>query len=515
MYWLALVSGLAVLTVQRIDAPAQCLPIWVGGVLGTALGQWLASRRCRLWLTAVIVVNGMFLAALLVAPLWVESQVHSVDALELGVLSFAPAAICAHLALGDRSALAGFWFPALPWTLAMLDAQAASAWEGRWVLLAGPALLLLGLLYTQELRKVALWTGRATTTTLAKARSPVVLREAPGRSLARGAWASALAVLTLAFTVWIAPRLWKKDPATPAAAAAAAIARGVTCCPESPMIPREQVHEYFSPLRVEARPAPRPLDCVDCIDELGALPPAGGTGSALLSDIGDDSAVVAGSGGAGVPSPTAPGAPGKPTAVAVNTNPVAPRAPVPVPTAAPVVGPRDARTSGAAMVAVGRVGTPLYQRDAAELDRAAAETTFFDDIGVFGSLAVLVALGLAVKVAVRPARRLLMLQHLRQPLWPETVDQRVSNLWQLALVGLRDAGLCGVPGEPPRALARRAGSEAMAVCATVLERVRHGVRLDAGDLEAMNRAAASVYRDARRTLGWPARAASWLRWPLV
>ena len=40
---------------------------------------------------------------------------------------------------------------------------------------------------------------------------------------------------------------------------------------------------------------------------------------------------------------------------------------------------------------------------------------------------------------LRCYRRLLALRHLRRPFWPETVDQRVSNLWQLMLVGLRDA----------------------------------------------------------------------------
>jgi hypothetical protein len=139
----------------------------------------------------------------------------------------------------------------------------------------------------------------------------------------------------------------------------------------------------------------------------------------------------------------------------------------------------------------------------------------FDDAGPLVWVTVLVAAALLVRLALRPARRLLVLRHLRRPLWPETVDQRVSNLWQLALVGLRDAGVWTAPGEPPQALAQRAGFEGMTTCATVLERARHGVRLDAGDLEAMDRAAAAVYRQARSGLGWATRAISWLRWPLV
>ena len=130
-------------------------------------------------------------------------------------------------------------------------------------------------------------------------------------------------------------------------------------------------------------------------------------------------------------------------------------------------------------------------------------------------LLTLAVVGLALQAVVRPLRRLLTVRHLGRPLWPEAVDQRVSNLWQLALVGLRDAGWHAVPGEQPRDLARRIGLEGMETCAAVLERVRHGVRVDAEDLEAMTRAAHDVYRAARRRAGWGARASAWLRWPLA
>jgi hypothetical protein len=124
-------------------------------------------------------------------------------------------------------------------------------------------------------------------------------------------------------------------------------------------------------------------------------------------------------------------------------------------------------------------------------------------------------IGLALQTLMRPLRRLLTVRHLGLGLWPEAVDQRVSNLWQLALVGLRDAGWHAVPGEQPRDLARRVGLEGMETCAAVLERVRHGVRVDAEDLAAMTRAAHGVYQAARGRAGWAARASSWLRWPLA
>jgi hypothetical protein len=130
-------------------------------------------------------------------------------------------------------------------------------------------------------------------------------------------------------------------------------------------------------------------------------------------------------------------------------------------------------------------------------------------------LLTLAVVGLAVRVVLRPLRRLLTLRHLRSPFWAETVDQRVSNLWQLALVGLRDVGWRPAPGEQPQELARRVGLPGMAICATVLERVRHGVRVDAEDLEAMTKAAEAVYAAARLRAGRAARAAAWLRWPLA
>jgi hypothetical protein len=133
----------------------------------------------------------------------------------------------------------------------------------------------------------------------------------------------------------------------------------------------------------------------------------------------------------------------------------------------------------------------------------------------FAWMVALVLAGLLGPLALRPLRRLVTLRHLRRPIWSEPVDQRVSNLWQLALVGLRDLGIRAVPGEQPQELARRAGLDGMGTCATVLERVRHGVRVETGDLEAMERAAQVVYEGARRRAGGLARAAGWLRWPLV
>jgi hypothetical protein len=123
--------------------------------------------------------------------------------------------------------------------------------------------------------------------------------------------------------------------------------------------------------------------------------------------------------------------------------------------------------------------------------------------------------GLFLHVLARALRRKLTLRHLARPFWAETLDQRISNHWQRMLIGLRDAGVHPALGEQPQAFARRVGIAGMTTCATILERVRHGVRVDAADVQTMAAASSAVYRAARQKAGMPARATAWLRWPLA
>jgi hypothetical protein len=120
-----------------------------------------------------------------------------------------------------------------------------------------------------------------------------------------------------------------------------------------------------------------------------------------------------------------------------------------------------------------------------------------------------------VSLALRPLRRFLTLRHLRRPFWDETVAQQVSNAWQLALVGLRDAGWRPGAGEAPQELARRVGVDGLERCATILERARHGIGIDADDISAMSTSADAAYHAARSGLGSTARVIGWLRWPLT
>jgi hypothetical protein len=133
-------------------------------------------------------------------------------------------------------------------------------------------------------------------------------------------------------------------------------------------------------------------------------------------------------------------------------------------------------------------------------------------------ISVILAAALLFQVtnlALRPLRRLFTLRHLRRPFWDETIDQRVSNSWQLALVGLRDAGWRSTSSEAPREFARRVGVDGLERCATILERARHGIAIDAGDLSEMSASADAAYRTARQSLGPVARAVAWIRWPLT
>jgi hypothetical protein len=122
---------------------------------------------------------------------------------------------------------------------------------------------------------------------------------------------------------------------------------------------------------------------------------------------------------------------------------------------------------------------------------------------------------LGMHLLVRALRRKLTLRHLARPFWAETLDQRISNHWERMLIGLRDAGIHASNDEQPEALAKRVGIEGMETCATILERVRHGVRVDIDDLATMDAAAGAVYRKARQKAGLAGRAASLVRWPLA
>jgi hypothetical protein len=118
---------------------------------------------------------------------------------------------------------------------------------------------------------------------------------------------------------------------------------------------------------------------------------------------------------------------------------------------------------------------------------------------------------LAMLLLGRVLRRALVVRHLARPFWRESIDQQISNHWHRMLIGLRDAGICPLRGEPPATFARRVGIEGMERCSQILERARHGVRIEPLDLQAMGASSNAVYGAARRRAGAMARVVGWFR----
>jgi hypothetical protein len=186
----------------------------------------------------------------------------------------------------------------------------------------------------------------------------------------------------------------------------------------------------------------------------------------------------------------------------VRPEPPAPTVTPPAPTPAPAVGSAPSKSS-APSPAASRTQKPASTSNTGELLR-----------WLSAFIAAVIALQL-LRFLFRPLRRAIALRHLRKPFWEETVDQRVSNWWQLVLVGLRDAGWRTSADEAPRDFARRVGIDGVDKCASILDRTRHGIRVDQDDLDEMARSAEAAYRSARNGTGSLARAAAQIRWPLA
>ena len=121
------------------------------------------------------------------------------------------------------------------------------------------------------------------------------------------------------------------------------------------------------------------------------------------------------------------------------------------------------------------------------------------DAGVALSLALLIAILVALLLLVgwRPTRRLLLIRHLRDPLWRVPPTARVEQGWRLVEIALGDVGLYPEPGEDATGLARRAQPElqrwspvevhGLAEAAAAADRVRFGLGVRPGDVALMER----------------------------
>jgi hypothetical protein len=619
VYWLMLVAGLAFYTAIRRGDGWSPTPLWIGVLVGTALGHVLALRNYRLWF-----VTGLLFALLC----WALPLIRGVLAKPELWKAFVPAVLCAYWSLGHRSSLVAFWFPAVIWMLSILDrvdGQTAPDGAGI-VLLGGLALLFIMFLRVSESRRVGLWRTVAATP-LAIPKPSAVLKEPPGRHFARAAWGLGVSAITFSLTAWVAPHLWdiESSDGDRVAVAGSESFDGRPCCEvvAEAETSRSRVKDYFDLGRGRDRvgmPMHERVDCRACdgrartipgrllpgdvygeyeaprvavqtadpwmrpqVPRYNQIPEVSGEsqefGGTAYPQIGSDPAVG--------PTPSIPGRNASPAPFRAQTAPpsipeqaLAPPSipeqaltplsipepaitpppvrepaitppsipeqaltPPPIPEPAitpppvrepaitppsipeqaltppsipePAITPPPAREPATASPSVPVAATPKL--DAAPMRSRPHAAS---DLGrtLVNWLVVIVAaaaLFQIVNLVLRPMRRALTLRHLRTPFWNETIDQRVSNSWQLALIGLRDAGWRASSTEAPRDFAQRTGVDGLERCATILERARHGIGIDADDLSEMSRSADEAYRSARSGMSRIARATSCIRWPLT
>lgn len=523
-----LIAGLALLTASRIDDPQATLPIWIAAITGTVLGQIVALCDLRGWL-AVLTIG---IVTYFVAP---PLELALGDRHLLAIMI--AAALGGAWSLGDRTALASFWFPAVVWMWTILDHSGRAPDGTGTVLLVALAAAFVWFLRAREARRVLLWSSVASEP-LATNAAPAVLREAPTRWAARASWGVLTAAIAAAITAWVAPQLWQLEYLAPRTIAMPR-AIGVPCCPYTREAEqaRTRVNEFLARGRGHDAPQTRDdesrdIDCRVCeiaiahteprvaevrdADEASDVrtyvpPPTTTTTTATTTSVagGADgtsyraNAVASAVANAASPTTTPP-----PTAhPSMSTS-----TPAPVPAAPPKRAAAPHAPVRPRLMA-NRAPSAPAPYDGPRVDDAPPRSPSLLRLALLAAIAAL-AFPL-VHLGLRPLRRAVTLRHLRAPLWRETVDQRASNAWQLALVGLRDAGWRPESGESPRELAARVGIAGVARCAEILERARHGLGLDAGDLAAMCAAADDAYASARAPLGPVSRAASWLRWPLT
>ena len=543
VYWLVLASGLTFYSLLRGNA-VVVQPLLYGAIVGTIFGHVFALRDFRPWLIIVIVS-------------FVVCWALGFDGGTTIWMAFAPAVLCGYWSLGDRTSLVAFWYPAMIWMLSILDqTNGVGALESSGIgLVVALAFMYVVFLRVRESRRVRLWRTVAYAP-LATPGPTTILKEPPGRQLARAGWIVLVGSLACGLTAWIAPQLWHAESYQHHEARTAASAHiGLACCPivDDVTLRRVRVKEYMNLGRGhdDEITSHRRESCHVCGRGQGGY--TSGFGAYVATGRGDPY-TTGGPYGPGVStnaqsitrdygyastSPTlesvaSRGADYGESFVArpyvppppVPTPPLIARDP-PAPIAAPPVAPPPPPTRDLAPAptqnapsrqATWHSSAPLRDSPDAAPATIAERSNHAGAATVLRILALLVGIALAaqlVMLVLRPLRRWITLRHLRRPFWSETVDQRISNSWQLALVGLRDAGWRTGSGETPRELARRVGVAGVESCAVILERARHGIGIDAGDLDAMRADADVAYRSARSRIGWFSRAIAATRWPLA
>ena len=532
LYWLLVVCGLAGLTFLRIDDLSSVLPLWLGTVAGVAVGQAVAWLRIRTWILVFAAIALVWGASTVSWQLPVMSS-----EVEDTVLAFVPALICGWFSMSERGGLAAFWYPGVLWMMVVLDDPKSQTFD---LLASAPFVVGLGLLFVaflraRETRRVALW-QREGSARLSKNVSRTTLSASPLRTVSDLAWTATLGGGALVVAAWIAPQLWQKEEATRLRAQELAQAlpsvdpNAPICCPEHdanrnrservteyfPLVNQEKADRRFDSLSRTCTTACRngvPLKFTsdDPVASTGYAPSAGGWGSTGLGHS---------SPGDYFPSIPAPHLFDE-TPAAVPTTPTVEPPSTPAVAATPPrshdapVGAAAKKTNGQARVSPGGVvakdpGSAMPTTNLTPSARVSGTTR-----PAWEWMLTACAIFVGLQLFGRGLRRALTLRHLAHPFWREPVDQQISNHWHRMLVGLRDAGIHPAKDEAPKAFARRVGIEGMSTCATILERVRHGVRLAESDLHDMSHAAALVFRTAQKRAGVSGRLAAQLRWPLA
>jgi hypothetical protein len=565
VYWALLAFGMALYTTVRSEALNVLAPVWVGAIAGTVLGQLLALHRIRIWLVIwLVVASGL---------VWIPQLPDDMGQRAVW-MAYVPAALCGFWCLGDRTSLVAFWFPAVLWMLTILDGTNAAAMPdtGGLVLLGGLAVMFLVFLRVREERRIAMWRV-VSPTPLATIEPVVTLHDGAGARLPRIVWAVVVSALGFAATMWLAPRLWQAETfdGGPVAMNMPDTETGLPCCPRHATAPttRARMKEYFDlgrghesvgepvietgcqvcPVAVEGEVvgSSDPIngytygyDSGGSYTEPSHYPhgsygggggtyeaQAGATRPSLVTPTKTPTARHAYEPAAAEYNPPAPIDRPAPIAPAPHVQPpIAPQTPAavtppPPPPPAPIEQPQELprklpQPAPQRKLAPPQVASapPDVAPGAAPEIRAPSHATSL----VLQWAAILMASLLMIQLialVLRPVRRAIALRHFARPFWDETVAQRVSNAWQLALVGLRDAGWRTGSHESPAVFARRVHVDGLERCATILERARHGIGIDRDDLADMTASAETAYRAARAHATPAARAVSWMRWPLV
>lgn len=112
-------------------------------------------------------------------------------------------------------------------------------------------------------------------------------------------------------------------------------------------------------------------------------------------------------------------------------------------------------------------------------------------------LSILIIATIGALLAYRPLKRLVVVRHLRDPLWEVPPSHRIEQCWRMVEIALGDAGVDPRPGEDAAGLARRAAPvlkklspvevHGLEEVAEVADRVRFGLGVGPDDVAVVER----------------------------